>query len=119
MTADRGAPEGVSALIGRAVLTVAGVAFLRPGLSGLLRASASGIAWRGVARTPGAAPGVRVERGATGQVVSAEVEVVLHRSYRAVDVTRAVREAVRAAVREPSTPVPVTVRVTVTVTGIV
>ncbi|MFJ7206585.1 Asp23/Gls24 family envelope stress response protein [Streptomyces sp. NPDC098789] len=128
MTTDRDLPEGLSALVARAVLTVPGVAFLRPGLSALLRASAPGLVRGGSGRDAGAAPGVRFERGAAGGVVAAEVEVVVHRGHRAVDVTRAVREAVRTALGTPGrvaapapTPLPVSapVRVKVTVTGIV
>ncbi|MEW2529751.1 Asp23/Gls24 family envelope stress response protein [Streptomyces sp. NPDC047071] len=111
--------EAVAAAVGE----VPGVAFLRPGLAGRLRAttmsaprtngaptaSTSGIRVRGASSTRGA-------RDADGLAV--DVFVVVHRGHRAVDVTRAVREAVTRAARTTlATTVPV--RVTVTVSGIV
>ncbi|GGZ80305.1 Asp23/Gls24 family envelope stress response protein [Streptomyces subrutilus] len=116
MTADQVAPEGpvTAGSIADAVRAVPGVAFLRPGLSALLRASAR----TAPARTDRTAPGVRLGHGAAGRVVSAEVEVVLHRGHRAVDVTRAVRAAVRGAARPGDTGT-TAMPVTVTVTGIV
>ncbi|MFI8930826.1 Asp23/Gls24 family envelope stress response protein [Streptomyces sp. NPDC053474] len=116
---ERRLVEAVAAAVGE----VPGVAFLRPGLAARLRgtaasarrvngaptASTSGIRVRGASGTPGA-------RDADG--LALEVFVVVHRGHRAVDVTRAVREAVtRTARASPSAPVPV--RMTVTVSGIV
>ncbi|MFF1378409.1 Asp23/Gls24 family envelope stress response protein [Streptomyces sp. NPDC058308] len=93
-----------------AVLGTPGVAFLRPGLAELLRASH--LLTRGTARSAG----VRLARDGGSGRWHADIHVVLHRGHRAVDVTRAVRAAVAEALRgttgdaEPP-------RVTVTVTG--
>ncbi|QDQ15849.1 Asp23/Gls24 family envelope stress response protein [Streptomyces spectabilis] len=108
---DRRLVEAVAAAVGE----VPGVAFLRPGLAERLRAAASA---RRVNSTPTAsASAVRV-RGASGDGITLEVFVVVHRGHRALDVVRAVREAaVRGARTTLSARVPV--RVSVTVSGIV
>ncbi|MCI3935466.1 Asp23/Gls24 family envelope stress response protein [Streptomyces sp. AN091965] len=113
---ERRLVEAVAAAVGE----VPGVAFLRPGLAARLRATAASA--RRVNGAPTASTsGIRVRgtgstRDADG--LALEVFVVVHRGHRALDVTRAVREAVtRAARTTPAGPVPV--RVTVTVSGIV
>ncbi|MEU1118832.1 MULTISPECIES: Asp23/Gls24 family envelope stress response protein [unclassified Streptomyces] len=101
-----------------AVLGTPGVAFLRPGVAELLRAS------NPLTRTAGAAAalgtssrssGVRVTGGG-GEPWNADIRVVLRRGHRALDVTRAVRAAVTEALLGPTgdgePP-----RVSVTVTG--
>ncbi|MGY1438998.1 Asp23/Gls24 family envelope stress response protein [Streptomyces reniochalinae] len=96
-----------------AALQVQGVAFLKPGLAGRLRASASALARTGRGpdrRRTDPAAGVRVRQGTPW---TAEVHIVLQRGHRALDVTRAVRSAVADSFGE--TPV----RVTVTVSGMV
>ncbi|MGW5397619.1 Asp23/Gls24 family envelope stress response protein [Streptomyces sp. NPDC003952] len=104
--------------IGAAVLGVEGVAFLRPALTDLLRSAVTGVPL-GTGRRPTGAPppraaGVRLTRSArTGPAV--EIHIVVLRGHRALDVTRAVRSAVRALQPATAQPVPVTV----TVTGIV
>jgi len=102
--------EGVA----RVVEGVPGVAFLKPGLAARLR-SALGRADSGTGRPPTA--GVRLTPGphvAAGWHV--DVQVVVVRRARAVDVARAVRSAVEQdlAVRFPGRPGS---RVTVTITG--
>lgn len=101
-------------LIGRAVLDVSGVAFLKPGLGDLLRSAAHRKAGlRTTALAPGGARGIRLAtRHPRGAAV--EVDVVLLRGHRAVDVTRAIRAMVQAAYPSGQ-PIPVRV----TVTGIV
>ncbi|WP_406138430.1 Asp23/Gls24 family envelope stress response protein [Streptomyces sp. NBC_01089] len=99
---DQDTRAQLSATVAEAALGVPGVAFLRPGLAGLLRtAGRSGPA------------GVRIGRADTdgGDGWTAEVFVVLRQGHRAVDVTRAVRAAVLRAVADPAA---VTVGVTVT-----
>ncbi|MDT0444240.1 Asp23/Gls24 family envelope stress response protein [Streptomyces johnsoniae] len=99
-----------------AVLTVPGVAFLRPGLSGLLRGR-SGRTGQG-ARGAGA---VRVRRGGAPGSWEIGVELATLRGHRALDVTRSVRSAVRRAVGEETGSADLAagrVTVSVTVTGI-
>ncbi|WP_172381743.1 Asp23/Gls24 family envelope stress response protein [Streptomyces sp. MNP-20] len=116
---DRRLVEAVAAAVGE----VPGVAFLRPGLAARLRATAVSAGRAGGAPTASTS-GIRV-RGASGargtrdaDGLALDVFVVVHRGHRAVDVTRAVREAVTRAARTTlATTVPV--RVTVTVSGIV
>lgn len=89
---------------------VPGVAFLKPGLAGRLRASAARVG-RGATRLHAdPAAGVRVRPGSPWAV---EVHLVLRHGHRALDVTRAVRAAVADSFGE--TPV----HVTVTVSGMV
>ncbi|MFF8643006.1 Asp23/Gls24 family envelope stress response protein [Streptomyces sp. NPDC015345] len=105
--------------VARAVLDTAGVAFLRPGLAQLLRASGPLSRVRAgspVAGRSSHSSGVRVRRlGGTGGW-HIEVHVVLHRGHRAVDVTRSVRAAVTEALRGAAD---APLRVSVTVTGLV
>ncbi|MER6529110.1 Asp23/Gls24 family envelope stress response protein [Streptomyces sp. NPDC001508] len=117
MIAD-GEPTELTERIAQAVADVPGVAFLRPGLAGLLRSS---VAARATGRRANpdvsrAKSAVRVGRGSAPGTLTVEVSVVLRRGHRAVDVTRAVRAAVRDTVRagdgRPA-------QVTVTVTGLV
>ncbi|MFE7184298.1 hypothetical protein [Streptomyces erythrochromogenes] len=90
--------DSVSAAVADAVLAVAGVACLRPGLSGLLHAAV---------RRPGA---VRVALGATGSVRALHIEFVARSQHRTADVARAVRTAAAGAAGAP----PAAVKVTVT-----
>ncbi|GGV31325.1 hypothetical protein [Streptomyces spectabilis] len=108
---DRRLVEAVAAAVGE----VPGVAFLRPGLAERLRAAASA---RRVDSAPTAPTSAVRVRGASGGGITLEVFVVAHRGRRALDVTRAVREAAtRAARTVMSARVPV--HVSVTVSGIV
>ncbi|WP_283994820.1 Asp23/Gls24 family envelope stress response protein [Streptomyces sp. 549] len=104
-----------------------GVAFLRSDLATVLRATSR---LAGGSGSPGgAAPAVRVHRTGSGDAWEAEVDVRLavHRGTRVLDVSRAVRGAVEAAVTAdlpadtahlPGGRVP-RVRVSVIVTGVV
>lgn len=109
--------------IAQAVVDVPGVAFLRPGLAGLLRASVGGRV-TDQAKADGkvdretARSAVRVRREGVAGTLTVDVSVVLRRGRRALDVTRAVRAAVERAVRT-SPAIGGRTRVTVTVTGLV
>ncbi|MFG2621222.1 Asp23/Gls24 family envelope stress response protein [Streptomyces sp. NPDC048507] len=100
-----------SAAVAEAVLTVPGVACLRPGLRGLLYAPGP--------RPPAArgsgtgSSAVRVTLGTDGSVAALRVEVVVRARHRAADVARAVREAAAEAAAAPAA------AVRVVVTGIV
>ncbi|MFD8019713.1 hypothetical protein ACFV6G_04715 [Streptomyces lavendulae] len=107
MTTAHSDPEAAETAIADAVLGVSGVAFLRPALSSLLRHA---VAPRTGRRTAGA--GVRITTAPDGEGPAVEVHVVVLRGHRAVDVTRAVREAVRRTF--PSSTRTIPVRVTVT-----
>ncbi|MFJ5291239.1 MULTISPECIES: Asp23/Gls24 family envelope stress response protein [unclassified Streptomyces] len=101
--------EQLSAAVAEAALGVSGVAFLRPGLSGLLRtAGRSGPSGVRIGRT---------DRADGRDGWTAEVFVVLRQGRRAVDVTRAVRAAVLRAVADTGVADPTAVTVGVTVTG--
>ncbi|MGK5529831.1 hypothetical protein [Streptomyces sp. URMC 129] len=89
---------------------VPGVAFLRPGLTDRLRGAGAGRASRSVA-------GVRATRRPGGGWDVTVHLATLH-GHRALDVTRAVRAAVTAAVAEAVGDPGCPVRVTVTVTGL-
>ncbi|MFJ3176740.1 hypothetical protein ACIPJK_39415 [Streptomyces roseus] len=104
--------EAARTAITDAVLGVGGVAFLRSALGELLRCATTA---RTGLRSPGAAPrrtgGVKITN-LGGERLAVEVHVVVLHGYRAVDVTRAIREAVQAAC--PSTTQSIPVHVTVT-----
>ena len=96
---------------------VPGVAWLRPDLAATLRGAG---ALRDVARPPRALPSVRVQPASGGRdrwQASVELRIALHRGHRAVDISRAVQEAV-VKVAERVLPKGSRTRVTVTVTGI-
>ncbi|MDX3763396.1 Asp23/Gls24 family envelope stress response protein [Streptomyces sp. AK02-04a] len=122
MTADGNVTE-LTERIAQAVGSVPGVAFLRPGLAGLLRASVmSRVPDRvkadgrfGGDRTKSA---VRVRQGDASGALAIDVSIVLRRGHRALDVTRAVSDAVEQVVPTP-TGGKARIRVTVTVTGLV
>ncbi|WP_241741386.1 Asp23/Gls24 family envelope stress response protein [Streptomyces sp. L2] len=127
MTAQRN-PTELTERIAQAVLGVPGVAFLRPGLAGLLRASASVMARVGDRSNAGeqwererTRSAVRVRRGAGQRTTAVEVSIVLSRGHRALDVARAVHAAVERAAAGPSGSdgADLGVTVTVTVTGLV
>ncbi|MGW4729292.1 Asp23/Gls24 family envelope stress response protein [Streptomyces shenzhenensis] len=115
MTAD-GEPMELTERIAQAVAGVPGVAFLRPGLAGLLRSSVAArvTGHRANPEESRAKSAVRVGQGSAPGTLAIEVSVVLRRGHRAVDVTREIRAAVRAEAgnRPPA-------RVTITVTGLV
>ncbi|WP_030781600.1 Asp23/Gls24 family envelope stress response protein [Streptomyces sp. NRRL S-920] len=118
---ERLASGDLTDAVAGAVLGTPGVAFLRPGLAQLLRASSSLARRRAVGDTSGRPPrssGVRVTRGGGAERWHIEVYVVLRRGHRAVDVTREVRTAVTEAVRRVAG-ARVPLRVSVTVTGLV
>ncbi|MFH8750412.1 Asp23/Gls24 family envelope stress response protein [Streptomyces rimosus] len=83
-----------------------GVAFLRPGFGELLRGTVTGRASRtGSAAAPsvvrnGRVAGVRAEHGPGTGEWRLRVHLAVRRGHRALDVTRAVRPRVVAAVRE-------------------
>ncbi|MEU3186220.1 Asp23/Gls24 family envelope stress response protein [Streptomyces sp. NPDC006923] len=100
-----------------------GVAFLRPGLVDLLRASAASRTGRPrtwPAGRAGRTPGVHVRQTA-GPAWHIDVQLVARAAYRTVDVTRAIREAVEAATAGVLSGSDHQARttVTVTVTGII
>lgn len=111
---EQQASRALADAVGTAVLATRGVAFLRPGLAELLRSSVG----LGAGRGTSGASGVRVERRKGSQGLDIEVYVVLSRGHRALDVTRAVRSAVVAALEEQG-PQAASARVRVTVTGVV
>ncbi|MFE7975686.1 Asp23/Gls24 family envelope stress response protein [Streptomyces shenzhenensis] len=120
MTADGEQPVELTERIAQAVAGVPGVAFLRPGLAGLLRSSVA-------ARVTGhrvnpeesrAKSAVRVGQGSAPGTLAIEVSVVLRRGHRAVDVTREIRAAVRRTVPAEAENRP-PARVTITITGLV
>ena len=102
--------------IARAVEDLPGVAFLRPGLTGLLR-SALPRPDRSTATT--ASAGVRVSRPSGAEPWRVEISLVALRHMRGVDVARAARCAVeeRVAALFPTETTPA--QVSVTVTGLV
>ncbi|MFJ1800675.1 MULTISPECIES: Asp23/Gls24 family envelope stress response protein [unclassified Streptomyces] len=105
--------DRVAVAAAEAARGVPGVAFLRPGVADLLRAR---IAERTPFRAPqngNRAPGVRVGRD-EDDGWHIDIRFVLCRGHRALDITRAVRAAVVAAL--PGEPV---VSVRITVTGVV
>ncbi|WP_369228684.1 Asp23/Gls24 family envelope stress response protein (plasmid) [Streptomyces sp. R39] len=119
MTADR-EPVQLTERIAQAVAGVPGVAFLRPGLAGLLRSS---VAARAAGRRVNpeecrAKSAVRVGQAGAPGTLAIEVSVVLRRGHRAVDVTREVRAAVWRTVQAGAGNRP-PARITVTVTGLV
>ncbi|MFB7830749.1 MULTISPECIES: hypothetical protein [unclassified Streptomyces] len=97
-----------------------GVAFLRPGLTGLLRAAATSAAGSRYAPPP---EGVRALRNPADGSWDVELRLTVRRGHRAVEVTRAVRlaveEATRPVVRGADGTDGGRVTVTVVVTGIV
>ncbi|MFD0304948.1 hypothetical protein [Streptomyces sp. NPDC127119] len=125
--------------IARAVESVPGVAFLRPGLAGRLRSTrvrpqrgkdeapaagaptagvlTAGVLTPGVPMTGGSAAGVRLGRpDGTGRR-HVEIHLVALRQARALDVARAARRRVEAHLVERFPAEPAPARVTVTVTG--
>jgi hypothetical protein len=101
--------------IADAIVDVPGVAFLRPGLAGLLRASATG---RGEFSGRGARSAVRVRQTRPPGALAIDVSVVLRSSPRAIDLTRAVRAAVLETIRA-RVGTDVRAHVTITVTGLI
>ncbi|MDX2388997.1 MULTISPECIES: Asp23/Gls24 family envelope stress response protein [unclassified Streptomyces] len=113
MTTRENPAEQAAARIAEAVLAVPGVAFMRPGLVDLLRSHTVTRAVLGSPKArPGTGSGVRITRTPGGHGTAVEVYVVLRHGHRALDVTRAVRDAVHSA--HPAGPRPMPVRVTVT-----
>ncbi|WP_329285599.1 hypothetical protein [Streptomyces sp. NBC_00691] len=104
--------------IARAARNVPGVAFLRPGLSGLLRDGLRRPSPAAAASSSSA--GVRVHGGDRTSPLRVEVRLVVLRSSRTVDVARAVRSVVEArlAALLPGRTAGAA-RVSVTVTGLV
>lgn len=116
---DQDVTARVTRAAARAAEETPGVAFLRPGLAQLVRGTA-------LPRTNRAADprtgGVRVRRlangGGGGERWHLELHLAVLRGHRALDVTRAVRRTVTAAVRTELAPEPAPVALTVTVTDI-
>ncbi|MGW4050232.1 Asp23/Gls24 family envelope stress response protein [Streptomyces sp. NPDC004779] len=101
----------LSEAVAEAVLGVPGVACLRPGLRGLLRASVTGAAGAGgggAADAAGASVVVSVDPG--GAVSGVRVDVVVRERHQAARTARAVRAAAAVAAAAP----PEVVRVNVT-----
>lgn len=109
--------------VAQAVVGVPGVAFLRPGLVGLLGASvmarmtdrAKAEGTFGIERARSA---VRVRHENALGALAVEVSIVLRRGYRALDVAHDVSVTVQGVVPAPAGDAGRT-RVTVTVTGLV
>lgn len=100
----------------RAVAAVPGVAFLRPGFSGLMRSALA----RGDRGTGTGSPaGVRLSRSAAGDPWRVEIQLVALRHTRTVDVARAVRLAVEERMTALFPAEAAGARVSVTVTGLV
>ncbi|MFF8507618.1 hypothetical protein ACF064_05945 [Streptomyces sp. NPDC015492] len=104
--------------IARTARDVPGVAFLRPGLAGLLRAGRP--ATSGATAVTSSSAGVRLRGGAGSSPLEVEVRLVAMRSRRTVEVARATRSAIEArlAALLPEQSAEAT-RVSVTVTGLV
>ncbi|MEN8652416.1 hypothetical protein ABCR94_17875 [Streptomyces sp. 21So2-11] len=96
-------------LAAAAALGVPGVAYLRPGLAGLLRGAP--------AQRQRGSGGVRARATDDPRTWRIEVHLAVVRGHRALDVTRAVRAAVEAATTGAGAGRPA--GVTVTVTGVV
>ncbi|MFE2423304.1 hypothetical protein [Streptomyces hokutonensis] len=99
--------------IARAVEDLPGVAFLKPGLTGLLRSTLP----RSDRSTPAASSaGVRVSRPSGAEGWHVEISLVALRHMRGVDVARAARRTVeeRVAALFPAETTPAQVRVTIT-----
>jgi hypothetical protein len=94
--------------IAHIVCDVPGVAFLRPGIVDLLRASARS----GPPHAEGSPSGVRLTPRARAGHWDVDVQIVVQHGHRALDVARAACSAVRAAL--PDNPPAAQVRVTVT-----
>ncbi|MFE1247016.1 hypothetical protein [Streptomyces sp. NPDC058735] len=107
-------PPALAEEVARTVEAVAGVAFLKPGLAGRLRSALSRPAGQHPARERPS--GVRLTGPDDGGSWHIEIDVVVDRRARALDVARAVRGAVGTllAALVPDRPAP---RLTVTVTG--
>ncbi|MEV7433688.1 hypothetical protein AB0465_35680 [Streptomyces griseoviridis] len=102
--------------IARAVVEVPGVAFLKPGLSGLVRSTLA----RGERGTGPATPsGVRLTRSGDGEPWRVEIHLVALRHSRTVDVARATRSAVEERMAALFPTEAAGARVSVTVTGLV
>ncbi|MFG2497155.1 Asp23/Gls24 family envelope stress response protein [Streptomyces sp. NPDC048441] len=116
--AEQRTPRALADAVRVAVLRTPGVAFMRPGLAELLRSSLPLRSARaaGTARDPSESPsGVRVYRARGTEEWTVEVEIVLFRSHRALDVGRQVRAvAADAFQRETGRQNPPEVVVTVT-----
>ncbi|WP_328467603.1 hypothetical protein [Streptomyces sp. NBC_00448] len=112
------AREVLTAQVATAVREVPGIAFLKPSLSGLLRASIRSTT-QGASRQ--STEGVRLTSGEGRPSWTVSVHVVARRGHRALDVARAIREAATAALAVTSvngqSPPPVTV--SGTISGIV
>ncbi|MFE7136638.1 Asp23/Gls24 family envelope stress response protein [Streptomyces sp. NPDC057644] len=112
MTADT-SRDRVAVAAAEAARGVPGVAFLRPGVADLLRTRITDRTQRRAPLTGNRTPGVRVGRDEGGGW-RLDIRLVLRRGHRALDVTRAVRTAVLAALpEEPAA------SVRITVTGVV
>lgn len=102
MTQARTSRAQRQALVVRAAAEAArntpGVAFLRPGLGDLLRGTVTGRSPRGPANDT-RTTGVRAERQDHPERWRLRVHLAVRSGHRALDVTRAVRAAVEAAVR--------------------
>jgi len=94
--------------IAHIVCAVPGVAFLRPGIVDLLRASGRSA----LPHAEGSPSGVRLTPRARPGHWDVDVQIVVQHGHRALDVARAACSAVRAAL--PDNPPAAQVRVTVT-----
>ncbi|MDT0437326.1 hypothetical protein ABZ439_10205 [Streptomyces sp. NPDC005840] len=102
--------------IARAVAEVPGVAFLKPGLGGLVRTTLTPDGrWAGSA----AQAGVRLTRSGDGGPWRVEIHLVALRHTRTVDVARAARRAVEERMGDLFPAEASGARVSVTVTGLV
>ncbi|MFG6300889.1 Asp23/Gls24 family envelope stress response protein [Streptomyces rochei] len=110
MTAPADSRDALAEIIARVVCDVPGVAFLRPGVVDLLRGSTRSTLPRGTT----ARAGVRLNRPDPATPWHVDVQVVIQRGHRALDVARAVHDAALHAMSEAGP-----ARVTVTVASAV
>ncbi|MFG2307259.1 hypothetical protein ACGFS9_01005 [Streptomyces sp. NPDC048566] len=96
--------------LARTVLEVPGVAFLKPGLTELLRARTGS----GAARAGAHTAGIRVTRRGTSDPWEVDVRIVARGERRTVDVARATRRALEEALEVLLPDGKASVRVTVT-----
>ncbi len=101
--------DALADTVARVAADVPGVAFLRPGLVGLLRAPPPGPGRRA---PPGNTRGRAGEPGLGAEPWEVDVQIVVHRDHHALTVARAVRDAVTAALSGAAPGAQVTVTVT-------
>ncbi|MEW2162785.1 Asp23/Gls24 family envelope stress response protein [Streptomyces sp. NPDC007084] len=104
------AHDTLTEALARTVLDVPGVAFLKPGLTDLLRSRTGAEPARPGARTAG----IRVTRREESEPWEVDVRIVARKERRSVDVARATRQAVEESLAVLLPDGKASVRVTVT-----